>query len=260
MNNHRIRKLLSQKNNSRPLLFIASLALLLLLVGTFTLPFNKGLFSVLFTKPSTHASTSLDVTSSVELLGNPAMNRYSSDPYSRNVWDMQAFNNKIYIGSGDFLANTGPVPISAYDTQTSQFVTEPVLNSNEGTSVDEEQINEFDVVNNQIYIPGTDPRDSNGEFYRLEPTGWTKYPTINNAVHDWSMSAFNNQLFIAINSIGNGSPIDISNDNGKTWQSASYVDPQGNPTIIVSGYGGSFFQIGGTFYTSSSITVQDGSS
>lgn len=56
MPNHHLRKLINKTTNQRALLFISSAGLLLLLLVTFTLPFNKGIFSQLFNRPNSHAA------------------------------------------------------------------------------------------------------------------------------------------------------------------------------------------------------------
>ena len=58
MTNSSLKRLFNKHNKSSQLtLTLASLGLLLLLIGTFTLPFNQGLFSQLFIKPASHAAT-----------------------------------------------------------------------------------------------------------------------------------------------------------------------------------------------------------
>lgn len=44
-----------------------------------------------------------DVTPSVEYLGNS----FSKDNYANNVWDMQVFDGRIYLGHGNS-SNKGP--------------------------------------------------------------------------------------------------------------------------------------------------------
>lgn len=58
MSNRYLKQLLDKRSNQKPLIFAAAAGLLILLIISFTLPFNKGLFSRLFNKPSSHAATS----------------------------------------------------------------------------------------------------------------------------------------------------------------------------------------------------------
>src|SRR5215207_664985 len=58
---------------------------------------------------------SRDVTASVERLGNPFA---VPAGYARNVWDMQAFAGRVYVGHGDSRDNAGPIPIWSLDPAT----------------------------------------------------------------------------------------------------------------------------------------------
>src|SRR6185437_5936683 len=53
-----------QNRRTQVPLLVASVGVLLFLVASFTLPFNKGVFTTLFQKPSSHASTN---TASINL-------------------------------------------------------------------------------------------------------------------------------------------------------------------------------------------------
>lgn len=62
-----------------------------------------------------------DVTMHVESLDIPFAVRYpaGADIYARNVWDLQAFKGRIYVGGGNWdnkgpAPNAGPVPILAW--------------------------------------------------------------------------------------------------------------------------------------------------
>ncbi len=73
-------------------------------------------------------TTLIDITSKLELLGNPAMSQYPNHPTARISWDMQNYNNKIYIGIGDWVINTGKnvakPGVWAFDTAAGNFVKE----------------------------------------------------------------------------------------------------------------------------------------
>ncbi len=55
--------------------------------------------------------------------------RYPSGPqvYARNVWDLQAYKGRLYIGAGNSsnrgppASNSGPVPVNSYDPASGQF-------------------------------------------------------------------------------------------------------------------------------------------
>ena len=112
-------------------------------------------------------STNNDVTADVELLGNPFIDRYADRIYARNVWDIQAFNGIVYLGSGNSSnegpdRNAGPVDVWHFDPDRNAFVNE--------FTVDEEQIDIFRIIDGKLYIPGHDPLESwqLGNFYVLQ--------------------------------------------------------------------------------------------
>lgn len=152
-----------------------------------------------------------DVQSNVELLGNPLSSQYTSNRiYSRNIWDMQLYNNRIYIGGGDYNDNTGPVPIYYYGILNNKF-------GQEGT-VNDEQINRYMIINNNLIITGTDPKDSweFGNYYIWYNNKWVKKRVIPNGVHCFDMIESNGSVFVALGT-KSGTHIALSLDGGNTF-------------------------------------------
>ena len=60
-------------------------------------------------------------------LSNPYSKRYSKKMlYAKNIWDMQLYNNKIYLGAGNSsnfgaAKNAGRVPVICYDLKMGNF-------------------------------------------------------------------------------------------------------------------------------------------
>ena len=161
----------------------------------------------------------------VEHLGIPYAKTYSKDAsiYARNLWDLQAFAGKLYIGAGNSsnaapAGNAGPVPVIAWNPKSSKFETEFV--------VDDEQIDTFYVANGDLYIPGHDSTEAwqYGNLYRLSQGQWQKYRNVPNAVHVYALSAYKKLLLagLSINTKGKNenarSAVGISTDWGETWQ------------------------------------------
>lgn len=159
----------------------------------------------------------INYTAKIEDLGIPLIKKYSSNTkahiYSRNVWDMQAYNNRIYIGSGDYDLNTGPVDVYYYDIEKEEFV-------NEG-SLPDEQINRFVVIDDQLIITGTDPREgwNLGNYFVWKDNAWMKKRVLPGGIHNFDLVKFHGKLFAGI---GNDTDTSIvmSNDGGETF---SYV-------------------------------------
>jgi hypothetical protein len=166
----------------------------------------------------------LDVTSKLELIGNPAL---AQPAFSRNIWDLQVFDGRLFIGTGDAWRNTGPIPVISYNGKT--FETE--------FTVDDEQIYSFVVTNNQLLIPGTDPREdwSLGNFYRLEPRClapkpcWSKTRSIPYGVHTYDLLQEENRLYATIGGWDDPPEPGLleSVDGGVTWRSATAPELMG---------------------------------
>ena len=171
-----------------------------------------------------------DVTPYVESLGIPFAGRYGEgeEIYARNVWDLQAFEGRLYIGAGNYdntgpAPNAGPVPIMAWDPAKEMFIREGVA--------DEEQIDRFEVINGRLYIPGTDPRENwdLGNLYRREPDGrWLKLRTIPRAIHTLALTGHEGRLYAGLGAKhtvsryvdvkGYGSAVAVSEDAGADWR------------------------------------------
>ncbi len=156
-----------------------------------------------------------DYSDKVESLGNPFKSIFPNDIYARNVWDMQVFQNKIYLGAGNSSnigpsPNAGPVPVISLNPKDEKFSNEYI--------VDEEQIDRFHVFNNILFIPGHDATESwNFEnFYTYNNKQWNKQRNIKKGLHNYAMELYNGQLFSALGTT-NGASVAISNDMGKTW-------------------------------------------
>jgi hypothetical protein len=159
-----------------------------------------------------------DVTSHIEYLGNPYQKIYPEGDavYARNVWDLQYFEDKIFIGAGNSsnkgpAPNAGPLVITHYDLSSGLFMTEG--------SAAEEQIDVFRVLDHRLYIPGHDPTQSwkFGNFYRRNRNGtWDKYRNISEGLHNYDMAWFKGSLYAALGT-ADGGEIIRSVDEGMTW-------------------------------------------
>jgi len=192
----------------------------------------------------------------VVFLGNPFLSAYVDSidmRYARNIWDMQLWDGKIYLGHGNSsnnppAVNAGPVPIIAYDPESRKFLTE--------FTVDEEQIDRYRVIDDQLYIPGHDPRDpwELGNFYRLTDKGWEKVRTIPLGIHAYDILGFEKALFVAEGTT-KGAVVSRSTDRGQNWESFELLPNVGRTFEL--------FVLGGTLYVSAydeTIFRYDGSS
>jgi len=152
-----------------------------------------------------------DVTAAVDALGTPFT---EASLYARNVWDLQRFGGVIHIGHGDSTDNWGPIAIWSLDPATGGLTSE--------FTTSEEQVDEFRVLDGELYVPGHDPRDdwTLGNFYRLEAGKWVKHRTIPNGLHTFDLATHGGLLFAALgaDSVPGHLTLQVSADRGQTWQ------------------------------------------
>ena len=155
----------------------------------------------------------------LEALGIPGISLFpdSTTAYARNIWDMQAFDGRLYFGMGNS-NNHPPAPnakgghIWSYDPKSDLFKVE--------YETDEEQVARFRIIRNRLVVPGHDPTDpwTYGNWYRLEPNGWKKHRTIPKGIHCYDMIEFNATLFAALGTKPNENFVLRSKDDGITWE------------------------------------------
>lgn len=176
---------------------------------------------------SVHSS---DITTHVESLTIPFAERYPKGDatYARNVWDLQVFEGRLYIGAGNYdnegpAPNAGPVPILALDPVSGAVVREG--------EADDEEISRFEVIDGKLFIPGADARESwkLGNLYRREADGqWLKLRTIPRAIHVSALTGHFGRMYAGLKATdtvpwyvdfkGYGSAVAVSGDNGVSWK------------------------------------------
>ena len=153
-------------------------------------------------------------------IGNPLLARFptSGDPENsraRSIWDMHYFNNRIYIGHGDYWANSGPTDVWIYNDTS--FVKE--------YTVDDEMIFDFFEFENNLFIPGNDATEdwSFENLYINDPNrypnpGWIKLRTMPGGLHSFDVALFNGKIYASITTDGSTpSRALVSADTGQTW-------------------------------------------
>lgn len=145
-------------------------------------------------------------------LGVPSSERYAEGICARSPWDMAIFDNKLYIGSGDYDANAGPVDMWCYDIENSTW-------SNSGT-LPEEEIDRFCLIDGQLTVPGIDPQEdwTLGNYYILNDGQWVKRRNIEGGIHTFDIVEFDGMIFAGLGVLNGAYPIACSKDGGKTFE------------------------------------------
>jgi hypothetical protein len=156
--------------------------------------FGMGAMGLTLTGILAPSCAAQDVTSRLELLGNPTEGQYSTRPYAQNVWDMQRFGNRIYLGSGNSSnlgpdRNAGRVHVHSYDTVSNQFKDEFATN--------EEQIERYVPLQNQLCIPGHDPlRSTPASIYCLSDMGTTWQRIGVEGIHIYDLAEYDDRIWV----------------------------------------------------------------
>jgi len=155
-------------------------------------------------------------------LGIPCANK----PWiARNVWDMIVFQDRLYVGCGDYHSNAGPIDVWSRQGDADWV--------NEYT-VDEEQIGKFRVLDGTLVIPGMDARQGHefGNWYDLEVAGWTKHRNIPGGLHVFDIFDYQGMRFAALGADPEKPALAISKDGGQTW-TEQLVPGDGQPQSVI---------------------------
>jgi hypothetical protein len=202
-------------------------------------------------QPAIPFGTANDVSGVVELVGNPFTARWSDGAlaYARNVWDMEVWADRLYLGSGNSnnygpAQNAGPVDVWYYDGATGEFAYD--------TTLEEEQIDQFVVLEGGLFIPGHDakPGSTAGLIHVLSGSQWTTLSAIPRAVHVYDLMEFNGLLFasLGIDLPFDGDVVASSADQGQTW--ALHRLQIGSNSSLPIGRAWDLFQVGGDLLVS----------
>ena len=139
----------------------------------------------------------------IEDLGVPYLEIYGEDRLSsRLAEDLTVHGGRLYVGGGDYDKNTGPVYVLSYDLENGgwECSDEPI---------DDEQIKRFEIINGELVILGTDPKEdwSLGNYYVLRDGTWETVREIPNGVHCYDYEKFNGAGFFGLGVDPGHSPI-----------------------------------------------------
>lgn len=147
----------------------------------------------------------------IEVVGDPLgeWRTSPSEAFARNLWDLQEFRGRLYLGYGDAIANTGPTQILAFDPASQEFTQDTVVN--------EEAVDTFHVFGGRLYVPGPDAVESrDGALYVRDAAGWNTIP-LPGVVHACDVVMHGDELCVAVQDTLSGGAVRCSRDEGKSW-------------------------------------------
>jgi len=156
------------------------------------------------------------------LIGNPAGKQFPKDDMpdcqARSVHALHLFEGRIYVGSGDWSRNRGPIQIWSFAADADSPVTEFVKEF----TVDDEAVDIFRDYNGKLYVPGIDAADkvddqwALGNLYIKENGKWRKLRTVPNGIHVLDVAVLGNTLYVSTGT-ETGAGLFASQDDGQTW-------------------------------------------
>lgn len=144
-------------------------------------------------------------------MGIPLKSHYPNIERARTAWDVEVFDEKLFVASGDYDKNAGPVSIYHYDFSLKQWIN--------GGTVEDEQVEQFNIINGKLTVPGCDPRQEwdFGNIYQFENNQWVTHRNIPGGIHQLDIVEFENKIFVGLGVQPGHYPIAVSSDNGESY-------------------------------------------
>ncbi len=179
-------------------------------------------------------------------LGIPLKDVYPDGGVERTAWGIEYYDGALYVGSGDYDTNRGPVNMAHYDLAKSEWKIDGLA--------DDEQIERFYNFDGTLYAVGYDSRSSwdFGNYYTCTEMGrWKTHRTLPNGVHNFDMIMFEGKLFAGLGVEEGNAPIVMTTDQETwvpmyLWKDGSLRKTHGGTYIRVY----DFFVLNGTLYAS----------
>lgn len=145
-------------------------------------------------------------------IGIPSSGQFPDGVRARSPWDLALWDGSLYVGSGDFDANTGPATVLKYNLKSKEWTTEATL--------PEEEITRYLVIDGRLTIVGIDPQESweFGNYYLLQNGEWIQKRVIPNGVHTFDMVEYDGAIYAGLGVPSGEYPIAVSRDGGQTFQ------------------------------------------
>ncbi len=139
-------------------------------------------------------------------LGIPLNDYYTTGSIERCAWDVEIYEDELYVASGDYDNNKGPVNIWSYSLEERTW--------KDRGNLPDEQIERFYIFNNKLYTPGSDPQGSwqYGNYYCCEDGKWTTKNTLPGGIHNFDLVQFEGKLFAGLGVEPGKAPVVMSED------------------------------------------------
>lgn len=145
-------------------------------------------------------------------MGVPLAEYYRDGGVERCVWDIEYFDNGLFVASGDYDKNRGPVYMTHYSFDDEKWLFD--------TALPDEQIERFFIIDNKLYAAGCDPRTSwdYGNFYYFEGGRWQTNNTVPGGIHNFDIVQFQGKFYLGLGVLKGDAPVKVSDDK-QNWTS-----------------------------------------
>lgn len=169
------------------------------------------------------------------LLGRIAAAAAQRTPVGRSISTLVPFHGRLYVGYGDYTADTGPISIVSIDLATGAV-------HDSGFSFASEAIASYRHIGDALFAPDIDPkRASRSGGYARGIAGpgsvtWTDEKVVP-ATHVFDVATYDGRDLWLFGSLGSNAVAWRSTDEGRTWTTALNVPPlaAGNFARMYSG-------------------------
>lgn len=143
-------------------------------------------------------------------MGIPLSEYYAEGGVERCVWDIEWFDNGLYVASGDYDKNKGPVYMTHYSFDDEEWVFD--------TALPDEQIERFFIIDNKLYAAGCDPKTSwdYGNFYYLEGGRWQTNNDVPGGIHNFDIVEFKGKFYVGLGVVEGNAPVQVTEDK-QNW-------------------------------------------
>ena len=152
-------------------------------------------------------------------LGAPAEAFYPSgvNRVARCAMDMIIFDNRLYVGCGDFNRNTGATPVLSCPL-------DDLGNWSVEYTLPEEQAGRFININGVLTIPGFDPlsRPTYSSYYERINGEWVQQEKLPDGLHNFDMAWYQGRMYAAIGADDGSTPLAYTED-GETYHNIPMI-------------------------------------
>lgn len=148
-------------------------------------------------------------------LGIPSEGLYEEGSIAHSPWDMVFYDGVLYVGNGDYDANTGPATVYSYNARRNKW--------KNSTSLPEEEINRFLLLDGVLATPGIDPTEdwTLGNYYTLEDGVWQKHRVIPHGIHTFDIVYYHGALFAGLGVEPGKYPV-VRSEDGESFLEISF--------------------------------------